>query len=86
MRSGERYEKSSGAGSNHLEGGLDDSKWAELRNQLEIARRSILEDIRNYPRPIAGCDLQFNYLLEERDRISGELSRLASIGGGSGAK
>ena len=85
MRSGESSEKSSSAGSTPPERDLDDSEALELRNQLETARRSILEEIRNYPRPIAGCDQQFNYLLEERDRILGELSRFASIGGGSGA-
>ena len=36
----------------------------------EIAARldTIYEQIKNYPTPIAGCDEQFNYLLEERKR------------------
>src|SRR5688500_5617260 len=55
------------------------SPWTELKDHLEDARRSILAEIRNYPPPIAACDQQFNYLLEQRDRIAGELSRLASI-------
>jgi hypothetical protein len=55
------------------------SPWTELEDHLESARRSILAEIRNYPPPIAACDQQFNYLLEQRDRIAGELSRLASI-------
>jgi hypothetical protein len=55
------------------------SPWTELEDHLENARRSVLAEIRNYPPPIAACDQQFNYLLEQRDRIAGELSRLASI-------
>jgi hypothetical protein len=53
--------------------------WTELEDHLEGARRSIVAEIRHYPPPIAACDQQFNYLLEQRDRIAGELSRLASI-------
>jgi hypothetical protein len=60
--------------------------WAELEDHLENARRSILAEIRHYPPPIAGCDQQFNYLLEQRDRISDELSRLASIQRGSSTR
>jgi len=29
----------------------------------------INEEIRAYPRPIAGCDAQFNYLLERREEL-----------------
>jgi hypothetical protein len=41
-----------------------------MENQ-EIAARleTIYEQIKNYPTPIAGCDEQFNFLLEERDRL-----------------
>lgn len=46
------------------------------REQLEAERHRINEEIRNYPTPIAGCDAQFNFLLEERARISQELDRL----------
>jgi hypothetical protein len=53
--------------------------WIELKDYLESSRRSILEEIRSYPPPIAGCDLQFNYLLEQRELVSGELSRLACV-------
>ena len=60
------------------EAGIECATSNELRDDLEKALRSIIEDIRNYPRPIAGCDQQFNYLLEERDRVSAELGRLAS--------
>jgi len=41
-----------------------------MENQ-EIAARleTIYEQIKKYPTPIAGCDEQFNFLLEERDRL-----------------
>ena len=55
------------------------SPWAEIEDHLEDARRSILAEIRSYPPPIAACDQQFNYLLEQRDRIAGELGRLAAM-------
>jgi hypothetical protein len=58
--------------------GIRDAMWAELKDHLESARRAILEEIRHYPPPIAACDQQFNHLLEQRDRISGELGRLAA--------
>ena len=32
--------------------------------------KNINEQIANYPTPIAGCDAQFNFLLEEKERIS----------------
>jgi hypothetical protein len=53
--------------------------WAELEDHLEGVRSAILAEIRNYPPPIAACDQQFNDLLEQRDRIADEQSRLASI-------
>ena len=31
--------------------------------------KEINEEIRNYPRPIAGCDIHFNWLLEERRKL-----------------
>lgn len=85
MSSEQPSKRASGATSKRLSP-AGDSRTAELRDQLEQAKRAILQEIRNYPRPIAGCDQQFNYLLEERDRIADELSRLASVEGGSGAK
>ena len=55
------------------------SPWTEIEVHLERARRSILAEIRNYPPPIAGCDQQFNHLLEQRDRIARDLRRLAAL-------
>ena len=35
---------------------------------------TIYEQIKKYPTPIAGCDEQFNFLLEERDRLQNLLA------------
>lgn len=43
---------------------------ANALEHLRIAKHELLEEITNYPAPIAGCDAQFNYLLSERQKIS----------------
>ncbi len=48
----------------------------QIRERLKSLRASMAARIRDYPTPIAGCDQQFNYLLELRDRIGQELKRL----------
>lgn len=65
------------------EAGAALSAWTELEDHLERVRGKILEEIRSYPPPIAACDQQFNHLLEQRDRISAEIRRLASVRGGT---
>lgn len=60
---------------------MADSPWTELADRLGEARRSVLAEIRSYPPPITACDQQFNYLLEQRDRIAAELGRLALLQG-----
>ena len=41
-----------------------------MENRKISARlETIYEQIKKYPTPIAGCDEQFNFLLEERDRL-----------------
>ena len=52
------------------------SAWDQIRKQLEHEKVRIYEALGNYPPPIAACDQQFNYLLEERAQISRELVRL----------
>ena len=46
-------------------GGKSSMENQEMAAWLE----TIYEQIKNYPTPIAGCDEQFNFLLEERDRL-----------------
>ena len=52
------------------------SAWNKIKTQLVTEKTRIYEAIGNYPPPIAACDQQFNYLLEERARIARELDRL----------
>ena len=52
------------------------SALESARQLLTIQKERIHELLRNYPTPVAGCDDQFNYLLEERDRIAQELAAL----------
>ena len=41
-----------------------------MENQeITVRLETIYEQIKKYPTPIAGCDEQFNFLLEERDRL-----------------
>jgi hypothetical protein len=51
------------------------SACIELRAYLDRIRRSIDEEIRSYPTPIPRCDAQFNYLYEQRSRLSQALER-----------
>ena len=48
-----------------------------LHSRLQAENRRIQSEISRYPTPIAGCDQQFNYLLERRTQIQCELARLA---------
>ena len=51
----------------------------EIKALLESKRFGISEEIRKYPAPIPGCDQHFNYMLEERARISDELNRVVKL-------
>jgi hypothetical protein len=50
--------------------------WQAVRGFLEAEHHRIYEEIRQYPRPIPACDVQFNDLLEQRSLISQEQERL----------
>jgi hypothetical protein len=66
--------------------------WAAIRAVLEDRKNSLCRTLRNYPQPIAGCDVQFNHLAEQRDGVFRELARLeaartaslGSLGDGGG--
>ena len=47
-----------------------------LHSRLQAEKERIQQEISSYPTPIAGCDQQFNYLLERRMQIRRELARL----------
>lgn len=50
---------------------------AARRRALEAQRRQIVDQIRAYPGPIAGCDAQFNALLAERQEVVAKLRSLS---------
>ena len=53
-----------------------EGEFGAARARLEAERERIREEISSYPAPIAGCDEQFNYLLERRSQVQRELARL----------
>ena len=50
--------------------------WGKIRTQLEDEKARRYTEIGNYPTPIAGCDQQFNHLLQEHREVLRELARL----------
>jgi hypothetical protein len=48
---------------------------SDRKNKL----KELNEETRYYPGPIAGCDAQFNWLLEERIRLANQLKELTDI-------
>src|SRR5439155_12510185 len=65
----------------------DSAKLESMRNEirfhLEDLRRSLAEEIRNYPTPIPRCDAQFNHLYEQQARLARELDRVGAPPGKS---
>ena len=55
-----------------------EEEFGAARARLEAERERIREEISSYPAPIAGCDEQFNYLLERRQQVRRELARLVA--------
>jgi hypothetical protein len=51
----------------------------EIQNHLEKEKQRIFDEILHYPPPIPACDIQFNFLLEERSNITQELRRVREI-------
>ena len=50
-----------------------------FKKQLEKVKIRVNKEIGNYPSPIPACDVQFNYLLEERSKISVVLKRVDNL-------
>ena len=48
------------------------------RQFLDTARDALDDEIRDYPRPISGCDAQYNHLRAERRRVHEALTALAA--------
>ena len=72
--------------SKQIHSGLADPTVKAVRNLLEQRKDQSYEEIRNYPSPIAACDLQLNYLIEERDKISHKLETIDTIARESSAQ
>lgn len=56
--------------------GRSETALVSARGALIAAREALAAEIREYPRPISGCDAQFNHLLAERRRVDVALSAL----------
>lgn len=52
--------------------------WQAVQDRLEAQRAALNQEIAAYPGPIAGCDAQFNHLLEQRAGLNAQLGRLES--------
>ena len=39
------------------------------KSELMLARSAINAEISEYPKPISGCDAQFNHLIAERQKV-----------------
>lgn len=46
------------------------------KSELATAKRILNGEISRYPTPIAGCDVQFNHLLAERQKVIAALQAL----------
>ena len=53
------------------------ASWTELKSHFERRSRELNEEVRNYPTPIARCDVQLSELLEQRDRVNSQLRQMA---------
>lgn len=57
---------------------MDDySECLEIaRQELRLAQSALRRDMAEYPTPIAGCDEQFNHLLDQSERVRNALAAL----------
>ena len=53
--------------------------WEEMGDCLLAAKNANYRALKNYPQPIAGCDVQFQHIYDERDQIATELSQLNDL-------
>lgn len=59
--------------------------WQRIAVVLEETRLKIQSEIRQYPMPIPACDAHFNWLLEERGRLTDAIERTRLAGGDDAA-
>lgn len=46
------------------------------RQELKLAQAALRREMAEYPTPIAGCDDQFNHLLDQSERVRNALAAL----------
>ncbi len=51
----------------------------KIKEELQVERVRLHEQIGSYPQPIPACDAQFNYLLETRSRLSDTLKLIDEL-------
>ncbi|MEM7533729.1 MAG: hypothetical protein AAF639_16210 [Chloroflexota bacterium] len=51
----------------------------EIQQTLTEQKASVVAEIRSYPPPIAGCDVQFNHLLAQRTGLIREIRRFDAL-------
>lgn len=56
-----------------------DATWKVITSHLELELRDVQGKIKSYPTPISACDEHFNWLLEERAKISKELAKAREL-------
>ena len=56
-----------------------DHLMAAAIRTLHDAKAAVEADIRTYPRPISGCDAQFNHLLAQRQMVHVALRALETV-------
>ncbi len=54
------------------------SDMLSFRLRIESLRNSVVGELKNYPPPIPACDAHYNHLLELRQLLGQELTRLDS--------
>lgn len=53
--------------------------WKTIYAHLEQEMQRVRGEIQTYPAPIPACDAQFNHLLDEREALSSELTRVREL-------
>lgn len=53
-----------------------ENRIAHAMTHLEAAQATLIAEIKQYPTPVAGCDVQYNHLLEERSRVNAAIAAL----------
>lgn len=49
---------------------------AKAAEELRAAKHAILDELRDYPTPVSGCDAQYNHLIGLRNAVSLALEAL----------